>query len=339
MIPKIPSNLFFTWLSAKCKLQSILTSKKVSNLALLPWPRLWPKCAKKRMDAVDKTAWNTALFVDWTDILDEKIPEITNRRHLAVMRSAVRSRLSPPKRLVFWWKQAFFITFLMFLTYRRYFAPPAVVPTSTIPPQKLNKKFVKSCQIGHLCENVNVHFLLPKFRISRWFSCKRKSISPTFTAKNLSNSATSGFQDCWCVARSSRHSPPKQSCFMAWCSTAWGYLPNTAVWWAGARLHLLHTRRDSDWSHVRTQQGGSAAGRAGHWQGRVRPDRAREAGARPSSKDLRQKIHHVWRARCSPFCAHFRLPGFGNADFPKTNFQTSAFGKSRLPKTGSKLFR
>ena len=98
MIPKIPSNLFFTWLSAKCKLQSILTSKKVSNLALLPWPRLWPKCAKKRMDAVDKTAWNTALFVDWTDILDEKIPEITNRRHLAVMRSAVRSRLSPPEK-------------------------------------------------------------------------------------------------------------------------------------------------------------------------------------------------------------------------------------------------
>mgnify|MGYP002337986643 CR=1 FL=1 len=49
------------------------------------------------------------------------------------------------KRLVFKWKQAFFITFLMFLTYRRYFAPPAVVPTSAIPPQKLNKKFVKSC--------------------------------------------------------------------------------------------------------------------------------------------------------------------------------------------------
>ena len=70
---------------------------------------------------------------------------------------------------------------------------------------------------------------------------------------------------------------------------------------------------------------------------RLRPDRAREAGARPSGKDLRQKIRHDRCARSSPFCAYFRLPGFGNADFPKTNFQTSAFGKSRLPKTGSKL--
>ena len=33
------------------------------------------------------------------------------------------------------------------------------------------------------------------------------------------------------------------------------------------------------------------------------------------------------------------FPDSENSDFPKSNFQTSAFGKSRLPKTGSKLFR
>ena len=54
---------------------------------------------------------------------------------------------------------------------------------------------------------------------------------------------------------------------------------------------------------------------------------------------LLAELHHDRCTGNSPFCAHFRLPGFGNSDFPKSNFQTSAFGKSRLPKTGSKLFR
>ena len=118
--------------------------QKSSKSACLFWPRLWPKCVRKRVDAMDKTLQNPALFADGTDVFGVKTLHITNQSQLAVMRSAVRSRLSPPKRLVFKWKQAFFIIFLMFLTYRRYFAPPAVVPTSAIPPQKLNKKFVKS---------------------------------------------------------------------------------------------------------------------------------------------------------------------------------------------------
>ena len=50
------------------------------------------------MDAMDKTLQNPALFVDETDVFDAKTLNITNRQQLAVMRSAVRSRLSPPKQ-------------------------------------------------------------------------------------------------------------------------------------------------------------------------------------------------------------------------------------------------
>ena len=68
------------------------------EFAQLPWPRLWPKCARKRVDAVDKSLWNSVFFIDGTDVLYSKSPEITNRPQLAVMRSAVRSRLSPPEK-------------------------------------------------------------------------------------------------------------------------------------------------------------------------------------------------------------------------------------------------
>jgi len=47
---------------------------------------------------MDKTLQNPALFADGTDGLDVKTLNITNRSQLAVMRSAVRSRLSPPKQ-------------------------------------------------------------------------------------------------------------------------------------------------------------------------------------------------------------------------------------------------
>jgi len=47
---------------------------------------------------MDKTLQNPALFAGGTDVLYSKSPEITNRSQLAVMRSAVRPRLSPPKQ-------------------------------------------------------------------------------------------------------------------------------------------------------------------------------------------------------------------------------------------------
>ena len=47
---------------------------------------------------MDKTLQNPALFTDGTDGLDVKTLNITNRSQLAVMRSAVRSRLSPPEK-------------------------------------------------------------------------------------------------------------------------------------------------------------------------------------------------------------------------------------------------
>ena len=53
---------------------------------------------RKRVDAMGKTLQNPALFVDGTDVFDAKTLHITNRWQLAVMRSAVRSRLSPPKQ-------------------------------------------------------------------------------------------------------------------------------------------------------------------------------------------------------------------------------------------------
>ena len=59
------------------------------------------------------------------------------------------------------------------------------------------------------------------------------------------------------------------------------------------RVYIYYTLDEiTNRPHVRTQQGGSAAGRAGHWQRWFWPDRAREAGARPSGKNLRQEIHH-----------------------------------------------
>ena len=74
------------------------SGKKLSEFAWLPWPRLWPKCARKRVDAVGKSLWNSALSANQTDGLGTKTLDITNRSHLAVMRSAVRSRLSPPEK-------------------------------------------------------------------------------------------------------------------------------------------------------------------------------------------------------------------------------------------------
>ena len=50
------------------------------------------------MDTMGKPPQNPALFVDETDVFDAKTLNITNRQQLAVMRSAVRSRLSPPKQ-------------------------------------------------------------------------------------------------------------------------------------------------------------------------------------------------------------------------------------------------
>lgn len=67
-------------------------------------------------------------------------------------------------------------------------------------------------------------------------------------------------------------------------------------------------------------------------------ERVKQGQGRPG-ENLCQEIHHNGRSgNCLP-CAHSRLPGIGNADFPKSNFQTSHFRKSRLPKRGSKLFR
>ena len=48
-----------------------------------------------------KALQNPALFAGGTDVLYSKSPEITNRSQLAVMRSAVRSRLSPPTKRAF----------------------------------------------------------------------------------------------------------------------------------------------------------------------------------------------------------------------------------------------
>ena len=50
------------------------------------------------MDTMGEPPQNPALFVDRTDGLDVKTFDTTNRSQLAVMRSAVRSRLSPPKQ-------------------------------------------------------------------------------------------------------------------------------------------------------------------------------------------------------------------------------------------------
>ena len=50
------------------------------------------------MDTMGEPPQNPALFVDETDVFDAKTLNITNRQHLAVMRSAVRSRLFPPKQ-------------------------------------------------------------------------------------------------------------------------------------------------------------------------------------------------------------------------------------------------
>ena len=50
------------------------------------------------MDTMGEPPQNPALFVDETDVFDAKTLNITNRQQLAVMRSAVRSRLSPPKQ-------------------------------------------------------------------------------------------------------------------------------------------------------------------------------------------------------------------------------------------------
>ena len=72
--------------------------QKSSKSACLFWPRLWPKCVRKRVDAMDKTLQNPALFADGTDVFGVKTLHITNRSQLAVMRSAVRSRLSPPEK-------------------------------------------------------------------------------------------------------------------------------------------------------------------------------------------------------------------------------------------------
>ena len=52
------------------------------------------------MDTMGEPPQNPVLFVGGTDVLYSKSPEITNRSQLAVMRSAVRSRLSPPKQKV-----------------------------------------------------------------------------------------------------------------------------------------------------------------------------------------------------------------------------------------------
>ena len=47
---------------------------------------------------MDKTLQNPALFTDGMDVFGVKTLNITNRWQLAVMRSAVRSRLSPPEK-------------------------------------------------------------------------------------------------------------------------------------------------------------------------------------------------------------------------------------------------
>ncbi len=159
------------------------------------------------------------------------------------MRSAGRSAYL--QKACFLMKTSLFhITFLMFVFD---ISPLFCAPSGCthVSHTKIEQKFVKSCQIGHLCENVNVHFYTKNSAYRGDFRTKRKSISPTFTAKNLSNSATSGFQDCWCVAKV-QHSPPKQSCFLyLMLHSAW--VIQVKHWYDElGRVYIYYTRRDSD---------------------------------------------------------------------------------------------
>ena len=87
-----------TWLLLLLDLWCINAPQDSFKRNVIAWPRLWPRCARKRVDTADNVLQNPALFVDRTDVFDAKTLHITNRSQLAVMRSAVRSRLSPPDK-------------------------------------------------------------------------------------------------------------------------------------------------------------------------------------------------------------------------------------------------